>query len=84
MKRIITLAAATLVAAPAAFAAAHMTEEMTMVQSKFADAVADCDYEVDDEAIMDLTMAQVAGVLVSAGSADGGEKCDQIDALLND
>ena len=84
MKRIITIAAATMFAAPAAFAEAHMSEEMTMVQTKFSEAVASCDYEISDEEVMDLTMAQVAGVLLTAGSADESEKCNQIDALLND
>ena len=83
MKRIITLAAATMIAAPAAFAEAHMTEEMTMVQTKFADAVAACDYEISDEEIMNLTIAQVAGVLLTDGSADQSTKCEEIDGLLN-
>ena len=84
MKRILTIAAATSFVASSAFAAAHMTEEMTMLSGKVNDALTGCDISMEEEATMDLTMAQVAGIVLADSSEDGGDKCNQIKSIVED
>ncbi len=88
MNRIATIAAAaTLVAAPA-FAAQHegggMDEQMTMLQQRLQEALAECNVELDEEQMMNLTMAQVSGIVLTSGSSDGSNECEEVSAIAND
>ncbi|SFG87279.1 hypothetical protein SAMN04488020_104254 [Palleronia marisminoris] len=87
MKRIATLTAAALIAAPAAFAEQHMVEDegMTMMQQRLQDALADCNVDVEEEDMMNLTLAQVSGIIIQSGSEESNQdKCQNIEALIQD
>ncbi|WP_375260622.1 hypothetical protein [Palleronia sp.] len=87
MKRIATLAAAALVAAPAAFAEQHMAEDegMSMMQQRLENALADCQASLEEEDLMNLTLAQVSGIIIQSNSADSNQdKCQKIEALIQD
>ena len=79
MTRIFTITAAALIAAPT-FAVAQ-DENMTMLQEKLETALADCELEMDQDGMMELTMAQVSGIVLAANSAGEGEKCQQIESI---
>lgn len=85
MKRIFTLTAAALIAAPAAFAEQHMAEDegMSMMQQRLEQALADCEVEVEEEDVMNLTLAQVSGIIIQSNSSDSNQdKCQSISALI--
>ena len=82
MTRIFTLAAAASMIGGAAFAEAHMTEEMTMLSGKVSSALEDCNIEADEDMQMELTMAQVAGITITASSEDEGDKCEKIKSIV--
>ncbi len=85
MKRIATIAAAALLAAPAfAQDSAQMDEQMTMLQQRLQEALSECQVELDEEQMMNLTMAQVSGIVLTAGSSDGSDECQEIEAIAND
>jgi hypothetical protein len=83
MKRIIPLAAASLIAAPAAFADTHMDESMTMMSQRLSDALADCSVEITEEEMMGLTIADVSGIIIASNSEDSQtDKCTAIEGFL--
>lgn len=88
MKRIATLTAAALIAAPAAFAQDVVVVEdegMSMMQQRLQDALADCSVDMEDEDLMNLTLAQVSGIIIQSNSSDSQQdKCQQMEALLQD
>ena len=88
MKRIATLTAAALIAAPAAFAQDTIViedEGMSMMQQRLQNALADCNITVEDADLMNLTLAQVSGIIIQSGSEDNNQdKCQQMEALLQD
>ena len=86
MNRILTIAAAATLVGGAAFAEAHMEqpEEMTMLSGKVADALAGCEVDLDEEGMMNLTMAQVSGIVIAASSDDGGDACQKIESIAQD
>lgn len=88
MKRIATLTAAALIAAPAAFAQDVVVVEdegMNMMQQRLQDALADCSVDMEDEDLMNLTLAQVSGIIIQSNSSDSQQdKCQQMEALLQD
>ena len=88
MKRIATLTAAALIAAPAAFAQDVVVVEdegMNMMQQRLQEALADCEIVVEDTDMMNLTLAQVSGIIIQANSEDSNQdKCQQMEALLQD
>lgn len=84
MKRIAALAAAALVSAPA-FAAQHeggnMDEQMSMLQQRLEAALADCQVELSEDQMMQLTLAEVSGIVLASGSSDGANQCQEIQAI---
>lgn len=84
MKRILTIAAATSFVASSAFAAAHMPDEMTMLSGKVKDALTGCNISMQEEDAMNLTMAQVSGIVLADSSEDGGDKCNTIESIVED
>ncbi len=85
MKRIVTLATAALIAAPAfAQDEAGMDEQMTMLQQRLQDALAECEVELDEDQMMNLTMAQVSGIVLTSGSSDGSDTCEEVEAIARD
>ncbi|EKE44280.1 hypothetical protein OCGS_1796 [Oceaniovalibus guishaninsula JLT2003] len=67
------------VAAPAAFAQQMEDPDVTMVTGKVFRALRACD--IDGNMIDTLTMAQVAGITITASSDDGSNKCQKIEAI---
>lgn len=82
MKRFLTVIAATAtlggVTAPAAIAQ-QQDADMTMLTGKVYRALRDCD--IDTNIVDTLTMAQVAGITLSASSADEASKCERVQAI---
>ena len=87
MKRIATLTAAALLAAPAAFADQHMVEDeaMSMMEQRLQDALADCGFPSDEYDVMELTLAEVSGIIMESNSEDDNQdKCQTIEGFLGD
>lgn len=87
MNRIATFTAAALLAAPAAFAEQHMIEDegMTMMQERLQNALSECQAVLEEEDLMNLTLAQVSGIIVSANSDDSeSDKCQKMRAHIED
>ncbi len=90
MNRIITVAAAALLAAPA-FAESHAggdmgsdmqgDEQMSMLQQRLGEALSECDIDMDEDGMMSLTMAQVSGIVLTANSQGGSEECQRVEAI---
>ena len=86
MKRIAIIAAAATLAAPAAFAEAHMDAGANDLDTRVNAALADCQISLTDMESMDLTVAQANGIVMAANSAgdmNENEKCATMESLLN-
>ncbi len=85
MKRMITVAAAALIAAPAfaqdATADMQSDEQMTMLQQRLEEALSGCDIDIDEDGMMNLTMTQVSGIVLTANSQGGSEECQRIEGI---
>ncbi|SPJ23322.1 hypothetical protein [Palleronia abyssalis] len=84
MKKIIALATVSLIAAPAAFAEAHMDESMTMMTQRLQNALADCNVEVTEEEMMNLSIADVSGIIIATNSDSQTDKCTTIEGFLQE
>ncbi|TDL78391.1 hypothetical protein E2L08_10640 [Palleronia sediminis] len=79
MKMFVAAAAAAASLAGASAPALAQIAEMDMLTGKVFNALRDCD--IDANAIDTLTMAQVSGIVITAGSADEADKCQRIEAI---
>ncbi|WOI55537.1 hypothetical protein [Palleronia sp. LCG004] len=82
MKRFLTVIAATAtlggVTAPAAMA--QQGSDMSMLTGQVYRALRDC--EIDTNVIDTLTMAQVAGITLTASSSDAADTCGEIESIV--
>lgn len=90
MKRTLTAIAAaamatTIVAVPTASVAQMQMDEQqaaTMLTGRVFRALRNCD--IDGNMADQLTMAQVAGIVIATNSDSEGEVCQQVRAIAND
>ncbi|TRD19837.1 hypothetical protein [Palleronia caenipelagi] len=82
MTRFVTFAAAALLAAPA-FAESHAEPDYVMeAQKRLAMVLQECNVDMTDEDVMNMTMTQAAGILMVEGSESND--CQKIEALARD
>ncbi len=83
VKTLMTIAAAATLAMPA-LAAQHeqmSDEQMTMLEQRLQTALNNCDIDIEEDGMMQLTMAQVSGIVLTDNSGASSNKCQEIEAI---